>query len=151
MKIKFGHKPEIELEEIQKKKPYNWCYENSISTNKDYIDLNDCEFPYSQFRVNTIFMAHADTVLFANQMNINHNVSDKMHYDYLFHTIRAKKRYAKSESKENKKIREEEAELISLISSYYKYNIVRSKEIIRILTPEQINIIRQKQEKGGIK
>ena len=45
----------------------------------------------------------------------------------------------------------EEQKLIALIQNHYKYNIVRAKEALRILSKEQIDIIIKKQEKGGLK
>ena len=74
-----------------------------------------------------------------------------MHYDYLHAAIRKEKRWARPETKEEKKAREQKEALISLISHYYKYNSVRAKEALKILTDEQIEFIKEKTNKGEIK
>jgi hypothetical protein len=84
-------------------------------------------------------------------MNCRYVVTDQMHYDYLYNIIRKSKRWTKPETKEEKKSREKQEELISLISSHYKYNAIRAKEALKVLTEAQINEIRKKQEKGGMK
>jgi hypothetical protein len=50
-----------------------------------------------------------------------------------------------------KKKKRKEMELISLISEYYKYNTLRAKEAIKVLSAEDIEIIRKKLDKGGVK
>lgn len=130
------------------KKGYDWRYENSIIFEKKQIEVDG---DYSQWRTNTVLCNHKDLIFYINSVNINHNISNKMHYDYLFRTIRKSKRYSKSETKEEKKAREKKEELINLLSDYYKYNNVRAKEVLKILTPEQIDIIRKRKEKGGLK
>ena len=132
---------------IEKKQSYDWRYENSI-TNGKKIDIDG---DYSQWRINSILSNFKDTILYANEVNINHHITNQMHYDYLHGSIRKQNRWSKSETKEEKKKREKNEELISLISDYYKYNIVRAKEVLKILTAEQIYEIRKKNEKGGVK
>jgi hypothetical protein len=55
------------------------------------------------------------------------------------------------ETEEEKKSRKKKEELQTLVSNYYKYNIVRTKEALKILTAEQLEIIRNKNNKGGVK
>lgn len=131
----------------KKFKGYDWRYENSISSGKK-IELDG---DYSQWRTNSILSNHKDSILIVNEININYNVTDQMHYDYLFGGIRKQKRWSKAETKEEKKQREQEQELHSLISNYYKYNALRTKEALRILTAEQIEFIKARTYKGGVK
>lgn len=133
--------------ENKKKEAYDWRYENSITNGKKIQIDGD----YSQWRINSILSNFKDTILYANEMNVNHIITNQMHYDYLHGSIRKQNRWSKSESKQEKKVREHQESIISLISDYYKYNIVRAKEVLKILTPEQIEIIRKKKEKGGVK
>jgi hypothetical protein len=131
---------------------YDWRYENSITQNKKYIDLNTIqEHKYSQWRTNVNLSNFHDTIHYANEMNINYHLWDKAHYDFLFHSIRKAKRWFPPETKEVKKLREKEQELFDLIQGYYKYNNARTKEALKLLTQDQIDIIRKKQEKGGVK
>lgn len=125
---------------------YDWRYENSIINGKKV----DIDGDYSQWRTNNILSKHKDTIFYVNEIN-KYPVTDQMHYNYLFDSIRKYKRYAKSETKEEKKKREKEAELISLISEYYKYNKLRTKEALKVLSADDIEYIRRKLNKGGVK
>jgi len=69
----------------------------------------------------------------------------------LYNSIRKTKRWSKAETKEEKKAREKKEALIDLISTHYKYNAIRAKEALKVLTEAQINEIKKKQEKGGMK
>lgn len=136
-------KPEVKVA----KKGYDWRYENSISSGKK-VPLDG---EYSQWRTNSVFANHRDVVLITNEVNINYNINDQMHYDYMFGSVRKEKRWAKKESKEEKKQREQEQALHNLVSDFYKYNAQRTKEALRILTPEQIEFIKERTYKGGVK
>ena len=137
------------------KKQYDWVYENNINFGKEIIDLDKPqEFKYSQWRTNISLSNHKDTIDVAQKMNQNYHLSDKLHYQYLFYKVRKQKRYGKKKTDADKKLEKklkQEAEIISLIQDYYKYNIVRAKEAYKILTKDQIELIKQKQEKGGAK
>jgi hypothetical protein len=140
--------------EIQNKK-YDWSYENNINSSRVLIDLDRTqEFKYNQWRTNLSLSNHSDTIDAAQKMNQNCHLSDKLHYHFLFNKVRKQKRYGKKKTEEEKKLEkqiENEAKIISLIQDYYKYNIVRAKETYKILTKDQIELIRKKQEKGGAK
>lgn len=121
---------------------YDWSYENSILQTKKYVEPNEKE-QYSKFRTNTILSNHVDTVLYANEMNMYPYINDKMHYDYMFNSIRPKKRFFKRKKQVNH-------QNVSLVSEYYKYNRKKALEAMQILTNEQLETIKEKLEKGGI-
>jgi len=121
---------------------YDWSYENSILQTKKYVEPNEKE-QYSKYRTNTVLSNHIDTVLYANEMNMFPYTSDKMHYEYLFNSIKSKKRFFKRKKQVNH-------QNISLIMEYYKYNKLKAMEASKILNVEQIQTIKEKLEKGGI-
>lgn len=147
----FGNWAKHSLEK-KAKGQYDWRYENSISNCKR-IEIDG---DYSQWRINKIVAYYDGCVYIANQINLNYNVTDKMHYDYLTGSITKKvrgKRKTEEEKRIEKQIQKESKEyeaLITLVSGFYKYNRTRTKEALKILTPEQIDYIKQKQEKGGV-
>jgi hypothetical protein len=143
----FGNWAKHSIEKKQKER-YDWRYENSITSGKGPIEIDG---DYSQWRTNNILSNYRETILYANEMNCHYGVTDDMHYTYLFNSIRKKKTRAQKESEEEKKKRKQKEELIKLISTYYKYNIIRAKEALSILTGEQIDIIKNKNNKGGTK
>jgi hypothetical protein len=125
---------------------YDWRYENSIINGKK-IDLDG---DYNKWRINNVLANHKDIILYVNEIN-KYDLTDQMHYDYLFNSVRKCKRWAKPLSKEEKKVKEEELQLISLISEYYKYNTLRAKEALKVLSADDIENIRRKLDKGGVK
>jgi len=145
---------EVVEEQVYVKPTYNWVYENSINSGKELIDLDvKQEFKYDKYRTNTTLSYHNETLLQANEMNKNYHLSDKLHYHYLYYSVRKKNRYGKKKTEEDKRIEKQlkaEQELLAIIRSYYKYNVVKAKQALMILTKEQVDIIRKKQEKGGI-
>mgnify|MGYP003345236751 CR=1 FL=1 len=143
----FGNWAKWVEEQKQPKPRYDWRYENSITSGKRV----EIDGDYSQWRTNNILSNHKALVKIVNVVNINYNITDQMHYDYLTGAIRKGKYYSKPETEKERKERKKKEELIRLVSTYYKYNAVRAKEALKILTEAQINDIRKKQEKGGMK
>lgn len=145
----FGNWAKHSIEQKQKPR-YDWRYENSITNRKGKkIELDG---DYSQWRTNSIIASYKELCLIVNEINIHYDVTDQMHYDYLYGSIR-KHNYdrAKPETEKEKKDRKKKEELISLVSTYYKYNTIRAREALRLLSNDQIDYIKQKQEKGGVK
>lgn len=124
---------------------YDWRFENSINYSKKYEETEGViEHKYSPWRTNSILSNYVDTIMFVNQMNIYHSLDHKLQYDYLFHSIRPKKRFFKKK----KAIVDPN---FDLVKDYYKYNNERTREALSILTDEQIKMIKSRLEKGGIK
>lgn len=145
-------KPE---ELVSPSKQYDWRFENSINSGKELIDMDSPqEFKYNQWRTNSSLSFHVDTLFDANYMNMAYHLSDKLHYHYLYYSVRKIKRYSKKKTEEEKKLEaqlKEEQKTLSLIQDYYKYNIVRAKEVMKILNKEQIDNIIKKLDRGGLK
>lgn len=121
---------------------YDFRYENSINYTKKYIDTDNNEHKYVSWRTNSILSNYVDTILYSNEMNINHHLDNKLQYDYLFYSIPKKKRFFKKDKPLN-------YDDFLLVQNYYKYNNVRTKEILSILTKDQLEMIRKRLEKGG--
>jgi hypothetical protein len=115
---------------------YDWRFENSINQKTEYLeDLTQ----YSQWRTDRYLSNFIDTIMYVNDVNLNPPLDDKLHYDYLFHSIKKRNRfYKKKKSIEDKNF--------LLISEVYKYNKQRTREALKILTSEQIEIIRKIKE-----
>lgn len=143
----FGNWAKWAIEQKQPKPRYNWRYENSITSGKR-IEIDG---DYSQWRTNNILSNHEALIRIVNEVNIHYNITDQMHYDYLTGVIRKGKYYSEPETEKQKKDRKKKEELVTLISNHYKYNAIRAKEALKVLTEAQINEIRKKQEKGGMK
>ncbi len=130
---------------MAKTNPFDFT--NSINTSKKNLMRgtdNDvlAEKSYSPFLTNRALSYHNDTVAIANEMNTNHFLDKRLQYEFLLNIIRPKKRYAKWSKKEK-------GGDVDLIKEYYKYNDIKARQALTILTKEQISAIRNKLEKGG--
>jgi hypothetical protein len=130
---------------MAKTNPFDFT--NSINTSKKNLMRgtdNDvlAEKSYSPFLTNRALSYHNDTVAIANEMNTNHFLDKRLQYEFLLNIIRPKKRYAKWSKKEK-------GGEVDLIKEYYKYNDIKARQALTILTKEQISAIRNKLEKGG--
>ena len=62
----------------------NWL--NSINQSKKNLIDEDpsLEKEYSPYIVNRIYSGHLDSIMFANEMNMNHSLPKKMQYDFFY-------------------------------------------------------------------
>ena len=123
-------------------------YINAINANKDIIGSSDnpeeVEKEYTPFMVNRGLSYFIDTILYANEMNIASDISNKLQFDYLRNSIKPKKRFskwAKRLSPEN----------INVIKEIYKYSDRRAIEVLSLLSDSQIAFLKEKLKKGGVK
>jgi hypothetical protein len=107
---------------------------------KDEIDLKD----YKAFMVNRALSYHMDCVLHANEMNLHGLVDSDMQYQYLLNVIRPIKRPFAPWQKPSKD------KDLECVKTYFKYSEQRAKEVLNLLTAEQIIEIRKKVDVGGV-
>lgn len=115
-----------------------------LQTKKYQINSEDDEKKLDIFMTNRALSHYIDCVLYANEMNINFDLDKKLQYDFLFHSIR---KYKRPYEKWVKKVSNDD---LSSIKEYFKYSNEKAKEVLRILSPEQVSDIKSKLEKGGI-
>jgi hypothetical protein len=130
---------------MAKTNPFDFT--NSINTSKKNLMRktdNDvlAEKSYSPFLTNRALSYHNDTVAIANEMNIRHFTDKRLQYEFLLNIVRPKKRYAKWSKKEK-------GGDVDVVKEYFKYNDIKARQALTILTKEQLVEIRQKLEKGG--
>lgn len=118
-------------------------YVNSINATKKDIMVDDiAEKGYAPYMVNKSLSYFNDTVLMANEMNRLYHLDSKLQYDFLINIVRKRKRF----SKWNK------PELINdveVVKEYYGYSNDKARQILPLLTLDQIKILREKVSKGG--
>ena len=117
---------------------------NSINTGKNnLIDEDiDLEKKYPSYIVNRCLSGHIDAVMFANEMNKHPNLAKKLQYDFFLNSLRKKKRYSP-------RLRKEQIENLELVKKYYGYSNEKAKQVLNILTREQLSFIRDRLETGG--
>ena len=112
----------------------------SISNSK--IDILENEKDYNAFMVNRGLSYFPDTVIYANEMNKFHHLDNRLQYQFLINTIRKRNRF----SKWNKSI---ESENINAIKRYYGYSNEKARDVLPLLSNENLNTIKRKIFHGG--
>jgi len=118
---------------------------NSIQYDKKDLIVDDwSERQYNPFIINKSLSFGPDTVIQANEMNSRPHLDKKLQFDFLRNIVTAKKRY-------NKWLKREKLEAIDIVKQYYGYNTVKAQEVVSILSQQQIDSLKQKLKKGGLK
>ena len=120
-------------------------YLNSINDHKRDLMVDDMtEKSYNGFMINRSLSYFPDTVGLANVMNQHHHLDNKLQYHFLINIIRKRKRFSKW-------IKPEQLSDIEVVKQYYGYSNEKAKQVLPLLSPEQITIIKKKVSKGGRK
>jgi hypothetical protein len=119
-------------------------YLNSINISKHNLmdESNECESGYPPYIINRCFSGFLDTILIANEMNLNSHLDKKLQYDFYINIIRPKKRFSPW-------IKKEKLDSLESIKQYYGYSDDKAKTALKILTEEQIEFIKSKLNRGG--
>ena len=115
---------------------------NSINMNKKNLLEEDPSVKYPAYIVNRCMSGHLDTVLFANEMNMNSHLDLNLQYSFLLNSVRKRKRFSPW-------IRKDEIRDLDLVKRYYGYSNEKAKQALSILTKEQLSFIKSKFETGG--
>tara|TARA_B100001093_G_scaffold474579_1_gene499373 strand:- start:610 stop:999 length:390 start_codon:yes stop_codon:yes gene_type:complete len=118
-------------------------YLNAINMTKKDIMVDDiAEKEYNSFMVNRGLSYFSDTVLYANEMNKNHQVDGRLQFDFLINIIRKKKRFSKW-------FKHTDDESIRVIKEYYGYSNEKAKSVMSLLNKNQIEDLKNRIYKGG--
>lgn len=132
---------------MKKLSPFD--YLNTINHSKhDLMEEDngsqDIENRYNSFLINRSLSYFSDTVSFANVVNRYHHLDNKLQYHFLINIIRKRKRFSKW-------MKPETESDIEVVKQYYGYSNEKAKQVLPLLSPEHITIIKQKVSKGGRK
>ncbi len=120
-------------------------YLTAINDTKKDVMLDDiAEKGYNAFMVNRGLSYFNDTVLFANEMNLNAHLDNRLQFDFLINIVRRRKRFSKW-------MKPETASDVEVVKEYYGYSNEKARQALTLLTPEQIIDIKKKVYKGGRK
>ena len=119
---------------------------NSINySKKNLIDEDpDIEKKYPAYIINRCMSGHLDAIMYANEMNLYHNLSSKLQYDFLLNILRSKKRFSPW-------VKKEELKNLDYVKRYYGYSNEKAKQVLPLLSKEQLTFIQEKLERGGLK
>jgi len=118
-------------------------YLNAINDNKKNLIVDDAsEKAYSPFMVNRGLSYFRDTVFYANEMNRYYGLDKKLQFAFLLNSVAARKRFSKW-------FKAEKLGELEVIKEYYGYSDQKAKDVLDLLTPDQIDYIKQKLYRGG--
>ena len=119
-------------------------YLNSINFSKDYLMDEDpaWEKNYPSYVINKCMSHHLDTIMYANEMNIHSHIDKRLQYDFFINIVRPRKRFSPWGKKQ--KVKD-----LDLVKKYYGYSSDKATQALEILTPSQLNYIKDKLNKGG--
>ena len=118
-------------------------YLNAINTTKKDIMVDDiAEANYNSFMVNRGLSYFPDTVLFANEMNINHHIDHRLQFDFFINIIRKKKRFSKW-------LKPNEVSDLDIVKEYYGYSNEKARSVLSLFTDEQLTELKKRISKGG--
>lgn len=128
---------------VKKLSPFDFL--NSINmTKKDLMEDPDTEKQYVPFVVNRSLSYFPDTVAIANEMNKYHHLDAKLQYSFLINIVRKRKRFSKW-------IKSDLENNIEKVKEYYGYSMDKARQVMPLLSTDQLNIIINKVDKGGRK
>lgn len=137
----------VEIEEFNIPKLNLFDIIDDISYKKKYIydvDRHKMDEDYSKlrFHINKRFSHFHATVMDTNDINIRYGADSKMHFDYLFYSIKSKFRKGPWPKKIN-------MEHIDMIKRKYGYSQKRAEEALELLNDEQLKKIKESLFLGG--
>ena len=120
-------------------------YTNAINYTKKNIMVDDiAEKQYNPFMVNRTLSYFNDTVLMANEMNLNHHLDNRLQFDFFINIVRKKKRFSKWNKPET-------VSDVEVVKQYYGYSNEKARQVLTLLTSDQIDELKKKVYKGGRK
>jgi len=120
-------------------------YLNAINVSKEpLMDESEgyAQQSYPPFVVTRCLSYFPDTLFVVNEMNTRPHTDSKMHFDFLRHAVRPRKRFSKW-------LKREEDERVGALVEYYGISSRKAREALRILTEEEIGEIVKATFKGG--
>ena len=121
-------------------------YVNQILHGKKNLIVDEVtEKAYNSFIINRSLSYHYDCVLFANEMNQRHFLDKKLQNSFLINTVRSRKRPF------TKWVKSEKSEDIECIKKYFNYSDMRAREVLPLLSEDQIQQLKEKTESGGLR
>ena len=119
---------------------------NSLNFTKENL-LNDDPHlakEYPPYIINRCFSGHMDAVMYAQEMNKYHFLDKDLQYNFYLNILRKRKRFSPW-------IRKDKDSDLDIVKSYYGYSNEKARQVMKILSTEQINYMKQRLDTGGKK
>jgi hypothetical protein len=118
---------------------------NSInSTKENLMEDSSVVKEYPPYIINKCLSGHIDCILFANEMNMNHQLDKDMQYTFYLNALRKRKRFSPW-------LRKDKVQDLECVKHYYGYSNEKASQVLKLLNKEQLDFIKKRLEKGGTK
>lgn len=114
-----------------------------INSKGEFQWTPEAEKEYQPFIVNKGLSFNKETLFFANAINIASGLSKKQQFDFYYLGVPKGKRYSSWEKKELP------SDDVVAVRDFFNINNERAKEVLSIITNDQLLCIKQKMKKGG--
>jgi len=111
-------------------------------TKKNLIEDISDESSYNPYVINRCLAGHEDCIFYVNEMNIFPNTSKRMQYSFYLNTLRKRKRFSPW-------VKKDSITDLDYVKRYYNYSNEKAIQALKLLTKEQLDLIKLKFEEGG--
>lgn len=124
--------------------PALFDYLKSITNKKIYYSTEEDLKGYSQFMVNRFMMSLQSFVPIISELNTEYVLTDRMHYDLLFHAIPKTNSFLKyNMGKEAKE------QVLQYVMTYFNIDLNRAKTYMILINKEELDYIVEFYENRG--
>ena len=119
---------------------------NSINFTKKNLLEEDPSLAkdYPPYIINRCLSGHLDCILLVNEMNKYASLDKDMQYEFLLNSLRQRKRFSPW-------LRKDKISDLDYVKRYYGYSNEKASQALKLLSPEQIEFIKQRLDTGGKK
>lgn len=116
---------------------------NAINDNKiDLMEDPANERSYVPFMVNRTLSYFPDTAVMANEMNVRHHTDNKLQFHFLLNIVRKRKRFSKWAKPDQQRD-------LDVVKQYYGYSNEKARQVLPLLSADQLQQLHQRVSKGG--
>jgi hypothetical protein len=116
---------------------------NAINTTKEDLIVDDItEKQYNAFMVNRGLSYFPDTIILANEMNKLYHLDNKLQNSFYINIVRKRKRFSKW-------FKADTSDSLNAVKEYYGYSTEKARQVLSILSSDQISEIKNKVSHGG--
>jgi hypothetical protein len=101
------------------------------------------EYKKLAYVVNRCLSYFSDTIFYAQEMNMRSSLDGKPQYKFYLHGVTKRNRFARGMKADN-------PEHLEIVKEYYGFNTKKARKALQILSPEDIEYIQARLNKGGI-
>ena len=100
---------------------------------------------YAPYIVNKSLSYHADSLIYANEMNQRHSIDRDLQYQFYLNILRPRKRFSRWAKRDD-------TDKLKVVMETYNYSADKASKVLDLITNEQIDEIKHRAERctGGV-